>query len=52
MKDFDTVVTTRRHREIGYCEASDFANITLDVIPVEEKKLIVAFSNYSGKNVI
>jgi len=43
MKDFDTVVTTRRHREIGYCEASDFANITLDVIPGRGKEIDCGF---------
>jgi len=48
-KLFNTVMTTQRHREIGYCEDSDFATIELLKLNPEEKELIVSFNDYKSK---
>lgn len=42
-KIFNTPITSRRHRELGFCEENDFANLDLVSIPEEEKALIVKF---------
>jgi hypothetical protein len=48
-KLFHTVITSRRHRELGYCEDSDFGKIELIKLKPEEKKLIVSFKDYNDK---
>jgi hypothetical protein len=37
-----TIATTRRHRELFYCEESDFAELKLFVLDKSEKKLIIS----------
>jgi len=46
---FNTIVTTKRHREIGYCESSDFGKIELIALESSEKELIVSFNDYKDK---
>jgi len=43
---FQTTVTSKRHREIGYCEKSDFGTLDLWQLNKDEKKLIVSFKDY------
>lgn len=48
-KVFHTILTTKRHREIGYCESSDFAKIELVQMSPDEKNLVVSFNDNSEK---
>lgn len=45
---YHTVVTSRRHREMGYCEESDFGGIELFQPEENEHELIVSFKGYSS----
>jgi len=57
---FNTVFTSRRHRELGYCETSDFATIKLIYQDKEEanfyiktnEKVIYKYKNYLYCNVL
>lgn len=42
---FHTVITSRRHREHGYCEDSDFGRLELIELSPEEKQLVVSFKD-------
>lgn len=48
-KIFNSIVTTKRHRQIGYCEPSDFGTIELISLSPSEKELIVSFADYKDK---
>lgn len=48
---FKTIFTSKRHRELGYCEPSDFGSIELIRLRPEEKKLIVSFRDSENEPV-
>lgn len=43
---FHSVITSERHRQIGYCESSDFGSINLISISPLKKELVVSFMDY------
>lgn len=46
---FKSVITSERHRKIGFCEKSDFGHISLIELHPEEKELVVSFDEYDEK---
>lgn len=45
---FFSVTTSERHRNIGYCEPSDFGSVELIQLSPEQKVLIASFRRYSN----
>lgn len=49
---FFSVTTSERHRNIGYCEPSDFGSVELIKLSPEKKVPIIEFKKYSGDPLI
>lgn len=40
---YHTVITSARHRRLGFCHTSDFGEISLIELPQHKKQLVISF---------